>query len=658
MAGGLSLWNGLSAGVWTFLFSFFFMSSGYICLCLSIAEMTSLFPFSGGMYGFARITLGSYLGFLVGCTESFQNIVITAGSIVILGQLITETSHLSRNFEPIYYFFTFLSIMLLQIVGGKSFWALVSLMGILILLSIILYYGSFMNFSFDHFALNNSYTKIAQTNSLAENCKSFMLYFPFAAWYYAGVESLPLACRDAISPKTTIPSAQIAAVLTLFIISTLYIFAAISQSPGLELLSESLSPLSYGYDSVYKIGLRWTNLIVIPITYASIFGFIFSYGRQICAMTESGLFHKSISSVTNAHKTPYVAILCGSFIAFVIMLVIHFQPASLTLTDSFNLALLSAFVVYCTSLICFLIFRSKFSQLQRNFVSPLGVYGAWYGLLVFSVGIISITGFQDSLEPLYIFIGFIAIMSAYYYYYVRHHEYYSEDEQSIMMVAYVINANTRKKYRKSSIQYEIKSVKKTSNVILPLNESSASMAMDDTNYDEKTNDRLPGDQKSTNTYTSFSFLSTDSSNNNNNNNHKNINYNNKNFQIQNNSIRRSQCCGKDRNEDVIGDIIDDNNIQRSHGSYSTQNDSNRTQNNFNQKDSVQAMDHVIVFSDDHDRFYQPFSNKHYVNKSNPKHKIDNFILSSTSFDSNDNDEDNDDNDTQVVQVEYFEENRS
>eukprot|EP01038_Epipyxis_sp_PR26KG_P018267 gene18267-25703_t len=44
--GSLTEWVGLSAGFWTFMFSNIFMGSGYVCLCLCLAEMSSLFPFS------------------------------------------------------------------------------------------------------------------------------------------------------------------------------------------------------------------------------------------------------------------------------------------------------------------------------------------------------------------------------------------------------------------------------------------------------------------------------------------------------------------------------------------------------------------------------------------------------------------------------------
>jgi len=231
---------------------------------------------------------------------------------------------------------------------------------------------------------------------------------------------------------------MIAVVATLFVLGLLYMIAAISQFPGIDILADELSPLAFGYNSIYGIDMRWTTLIVIPITYFSVFGNMFAYGRQICAMAESGLFHKSLTYVTKREQTPYVAIIFGSAIVLVVMAFIQFLTY-LPLTDAFNLVLLFAFSVYGSSLCSFIIFRYKFAGLERKFTSPLGVYGAWYGIFVFSIGFISIVGFQATFIPLFIFVGLIFLMSLNYYFFSRHSQFFSTDEQNIMMVAYVIN---------------------------------------------------------------------------------------------------------------------------------------------------------------------------------------------------------------------------
>ena len=54
-------WNAaLSAGFGSFFIATCIIASGYGCLILCIAELSSGLPFAGGSYGLARVTAGIY----------------------------------------------------------------------------------------------------------------------------------------------------------------------------------------------------------------------------------------------------------------------------------------------------------------------------------------------------------------------------------------------------------------------------------------------------------------------------------------------------------------------------------------------------------------------------------------------------------------------
>mmetsp|Transcript_28876 Transcript_28876/g.48477 ORF Transcript_28876/g.48477 Transcript_28876/m.48477 type:complete len:120 (+) Transcript_28876:48-407(+) len=58
-------WNhGLKSGFWEYLIANTMIGLAYVGLVLCQAEMTSMLPFSGGTYGFARVTLGPFVGYL------------------------------------------------------------------------------------------------------------------------------------------------------------------------------------------------------------------------------------------------------------------------------------------------------------------------------------------------------------------------------------------------------------------------------------------------------------------------------------------------------------------------------------------------------------------------------------------------------------------
>jgi ethanolamine permease len=77
---------------------------GYSCLCCCTSEMSSVIPFAGGAYGLARVTLGNFLGYLIGCCETLEYIIYVATSAVSLGEMITEANPAASAFQPLIWF--------------------------------------------------------------------------------------------------------------------------------------------------------------------------------------------------------------------------------------------------------------------------------------------------------------------------------------------------------------------------------------------------------------------------------------------------------------------------------------------------------------------------------------------------------------------------
>ena len=72
-------WNfALAAGFGSCAISVVIIGFSYICLCLCNSEVSSAHPFAGGAYGLARMTLGFYPGFLIGCCEAVEYIIYVA----------------------------------------------------------------------------------------------------------------------------------------------------------------------------------------------------------------------------------------------------------------------------------------------------------------------------------------------------------------------------------------------------------------------------------------------------------------------------------------------------------------------------------------------------------------------------------------------------
>ena len=104
-----------------------------------------------------------------------------------------------------------------------------------------------------------------------------------------------------------------------------------------------------------------------------------------------------------------------------------------------------AFTAYFTQCYGYIAMQTKFTNIKREFVSPLGIPGAVFGSLVFLLGAISVIGFQNDNQFAFIaYLSIVFIVSLYYYFYSKHHQTFSDDEQKILFVAHVINYNVNR----------------------------------------------------------------------------------------------------------------------------------------------------------------------------------------------------------------------
>ena len=195
-------------------------------------------------------------------------------------------------------------------------------------------------------------------------------------------------------------------------------------------------PLNNGFMRMYALSFHAASILSIPATFATAFGFIYGYGRVILAMSRSGLFPSVLTRTYGEFKTPYMAIIVGSIISYVIVIVAYFFP--ILQTYLFNVCMMAGYTAYSSQLVGFLLFRVRHSDQERLYISPLGVCGAIYPLIVFNMSAISVMGFQnDNSIAFIIFLGIIVLSSIYYYYYAKSRQYFSVEEKFIFVMQIV-----------------------------------------------------------------------------------------------------------------------------------------------------------------------------------------------------------------------------
>ncbi len=87
ISGDYAGWNfGLAQGGWGGMFlATLLMATMYLCMCFSLAELSSMIPTAGGGYGFARSAFGPWGGFLTGTAILIEYAIAPAAIACFIG---------------------------------------------------------------------------------------------------------------------------------------------------------------------------------------------------------------------------------------------------------------------------------------------------------------------------------------------------------------------------------------------------------------------------------------------------------------------------------------------------------------------------------------------------------------------------------------------
>lgn len=198
--GSFNYWNGgLKSGYYDFLAITIFTIVGFLCMILCLAEMASTLPFSGGLYGFVRACLGPFWGYVIGILEIIQNILkMTFLSLSlghIFGNLIDTSISISNLFSMGFLFLAILGNM----TNGKSYWYsqyCVSILVLIIVIAYIIISGTTSNIPDE---IHLAQRAIFDNTSPTQHFHSFMKAFPFASFFFIGIEMIPVCSNDTIS---------------------------------------------------------------------------------------------------------------------------------------------------------------------------------------------------------------------------------------------------------------------------------------------------------------------------------------------------------------------------------------------------------------------------------------------------------------------------
>jgi ethanolamine permease len=205
---------------------------------------------------------------------------------------------------------------------------------------------------------------------------------PFAVWLFLAIEQLPLAAEESVDPKRDMPRGIMLGMFTLIALGFLVLIINPAIPDGAFKLGASGEPILDGFRAIYGTG--WAKILALFAVLglvASFHAIIFAYGRQIYSLSRAGYFPHFLSVTHGEHKTPNTALIAGSLVGFVVMLVVWFAQGGEN-AGAFiggvllNMAVFGAMFSYLLQGLTFHRLRSRFPNIERPYRSPFGVIGA------------------------------------------------------------------------------------------------------------------------------------------------------------------------------------------------------------------------------------------------------------------------------------------
>jgi ethanolamine permease len=259
-----------------------------------------------------------------------------------------------------------------------------------------------------------------------------LLALPFAIWFFLAIEQLPLAAEEAHQPARDLPKGLTLGIITLVVAAFLTLFLNTGIAPGAFKLGSSGEPVLDGFRTIFGegAGAKILALAAVAGLIASFHAIIFAYGRNIYSLSRAGYFPKWLSVTHGTRKTPHVALVAGAVVGYAVLLVLHLLgKGALVGATVINMAVFGAVIAYFMQALAFIRLRQRRPEMERPYVSPLGLPGAWATLVISAVTFV-VLFLNDSYRPAvwWCAVWFLAGL-AYFAFYARFRMVLSPEEE-------------------------------------------------------------------------------------------------------------------------------------------------------------------------------------------------------------------------------------
>jgi ethanolamine permease len=385
----------------------------YTAMVYSLAELSAAIPVAGAGYGFARRAMGVWGGFLTGTAIVIEVAIAPAAIATFIGAYVE--SLIGFGGPVIYLLFYAIFVGVLLYGTGEALRIMFIITAAAVVAIVVFVVGMIPHF--DPANLFNIAPKDAAGAStfLPFGYLGIWAAFPYAIWFFLGIEGLPLAAEETRDPARDMPRGLIVAMFALLAFAALILIFAPGSGGSAE-IQESGAPLTDAISSPNAYGgknalFAFVNVVGIAGLIASFYSLIYAYSRQIFALSRAGYLPRWLS-ITSRRHVPWVALVVPGVIGFVLA----------WSGDGDLLVLISVFgatISYVLMMLSHIILRYIEPELERPYKTPGGILTSGVALVLGVASVIA--GFLVDPRVLIGTAIVYAIMIAYFALYSRHH---------------------------------------------------------------------------------------------------------------------------------------------------------------------------------------------------------------------------------------------
>ncbi len=310
-----------------------------LCGALTIAEVASALPQTGGIYVFVRDGWGRLPAFLLGWG---QLVMIRAASLGAIAVTFSEYFHRVLGIDPIapeHVMQVRVGAALAILVTGMFNIRGVRLGSALINLTTVAKYGGLLFIVLIAFTLGwpktgGYFTPAVPTGSFSTT--AFGLALVSTLWAFDGWADLSYAAGEVKDPQRTLPRALIGGTIMVIAIYLLANVAYLAVMPIEEIRHSKLVAADVAQRLIGPGGVVFVAVTVMLSTFGTLNASLFTTPRIFFAMADDKLFFPVVAKVHPKWETPWVAIALTAGLGAIFVLLRSFEQ----LADAFVTAFL------------------------------------------------------------------------------------------------------------------------------------------------------------------------------------------------------------------------------------------------------------------------------------------------------------------------------